>query len=69
MIIATQNLKPERKKAIVDVCIQHKTPVLSVPPVSSWINGQLSFRQIRKVRIEDLLERDEIKLDSAEIEQ
>lgn len=69
VIIATQNLKPDRKKEIADVCIAHKTPVLSVPPVSSWINGQLSFRQIRKIRIEDLLQRDEIKLDTQKIEQ
>lgn len=69
VIISVQNLKPERKKEIVDACILHKTPVLSVPPVSSWINGQLSFKQIRKIRIEDLLERDEIKLDTELIEK
>ena len=67
VIIAIQKLGPERKKEIVDACIKHNTPVLTVPPVSSWINGQLSFRQIRKVRIEDLLERDEIRLDTEKI--
>jgi len=67
VIISAQKIKPERKKDIVEVCIKHKTPVLSVPPVSSWINGQLSFKQIRKVKIEDLLERDEIKLDTEKI--
>jgi len=69
VIISVQNLKPERKKDIVDICIGHKTPVLTVPPVSNWINGQLSFKQIRKVKIEDLLERDEIRLDKELIRQ
>ena len=64
VIISIQGLKPERKKDIVDTCIRSNTPVLTVPPVANWINGQLSFRQIRKIRIEDLLERDEIKLDT-----
>ena len=67
VIISIKKLKPERKKEIVDTCIRHNTPVLSVPPVSNWINGQLSFKQIRKVRIEDLLERDEIRLDTDKI--
>jgi FlaA1/EpsC-like NDP-sugar epimerase len=38
-----------------------------VPPVSQWINGELSFRQIRQVKIEDLLGRDVIKLDKEEV--
>ncbi len=67
VIISVQNIKPERKQDIVEVCINHKVPVLSVPPVSKWINGQLSFKQIRKLKIEDLLERDEIKLNTDKI--
>ncbi|MBL4577043.1 MAG: polysaccharide biosynthesis protein, partial [Flavobacteriales bacterium] len=43
--------------------------VLNVPPVNKWINGELSFRQIQRVRIEDLLERDTIKLDMDSIEK
>jgi FlaA1/EpsC-like NDP-sugar epimerase len=62
VIIAIQNLKPAKKQAIVDVCLQYNTKVLTVPPVATWINGELSFNQIRKVKIEDLLEREEIRL-------
>jgi FlaA1/EpsC-like NDP-sugar epimerase len=29
--------------------------VLNIPPVQQWIGGELSARQIRDVRIEDLL--------------
>jgi FlaA1/EpsC-like NDP-sugar epimerase len=32
-----------------------------------WINGELSFNQIKKINIEELLERDEIKLDEQRI--
>jgi FlaA1/EpsC-like NDP-sugar epimerase len=48
---------------VVEKCLSYNTRVLNVPPISSWINGQLSFKQIKKVKIEDLLERDEIVLD------
>jgi FlaA1/EpsC-like NDP-sugar epimerase len=53
----------------VDTCLQHNIKVLSVPPVSKWINGELSFNQLKTVAIEQLLERDPIKLDVSLIEQ
>jgi len=67
LIIAVQKLKAGKKQALVDACLPHETRVLSVPPVSNWINGQLSFNQIRKIKIEDLLEREEIKLDPEKV--
>ncbi len=36
-----------------------------MPAISKWINGELSFKQIKKIKIEELLERDEILLDEA----
>ncbi|HMT30919.1 MAG TPA: polysaccharide biosynthesis protein, partial [Bacteroidia bacterium] len=63
LIIAIQQIQPHRKQEIVDLCLKYGTKVLSVPPVSNWINGSLSFKQIKKIKIEELLERDPIKLD------
>ncbi|MBP7498074.1 MAG: polysaccharide biosynthesis protein, partial [Bacteroidales bacterium] len=40
-----------------------------VPPVANWINGELSFKQIKKINIADLLERDVIKLDEQKIKK
>jgi FlaA1/EpsC-like NDP-sugar epimerase len=45
------------------MCLEYKTKVLVVPPVDRWINGQLSFKQIKKIKIEEFLEREPIKLD------
>lgn len=67
LIISIQNLAPARKQEIVEMCLRHHTKVLTVPPVTNWINGALSFKQIKKIRIEDLLERDPIRLDTAAI--
>ncbi len=67
LIISVQNLSTRRKQEIVDACLTHKTKVLSVPPVTKWINGELSFRQIKKLNIEELLERDPIRLDEKNI--
>jgi len=62
-------LKPEveKKNKVIDVCIEQGVETLSVPPVESWINGELNAGQIRKIRIEDLLGRKEIKLSKTKI--
>jgi len=69
LIIAIQNISPERKQIIIEAGLTHKINVFNVPPVSSWINGQLSFKQIRKVNIEDLLGRDPIQLHLQDIKK
>ncbi len=69
LIIAIQNISPERKQSIVESSLSHHVRVLNVPPVKSWINGELSFKQIRKVNIEDLLGRDPIRLDLEAIKE
>ncbi|MBE9491475.1 MAG: polysaccharide biosynthesis protein, partial [Bacteroidetes bacterium] len=67
VIMSTQNIKAEHKQEIIETCLAYNTKVLNLPPVSSWINGELSFNQIKKINIEDLLERDIIKLDKEKI--
>ena len=39
--------------------------VLVVPPVLKWINGELSFKQIKQIKIEELLEREPIQMDQS----
>ncbi|MBA2610418.1 MAG: polysaccharide biosynthesis protein [Bacteroidetes bacterium] len=63
VIISIQKISPKKKNEITDICLDNNIRVLTVPPVTSWINGELSFNQIKSIRIEDLLERDPIKLD------
>jgi FlaA1/EpsC-like NDP-sugar epimerase len=67
VIISIQNIPARRKEEIVDVCLSYNTKVLNVPPVTKWINGELSMRQLRKIQIEELLGRDQIRLDEEHI--
>jgi FlaA1/EpsC-like NDP-sugar epimerase len=68
MIISMQNITPERRAAMVDLALKYNIKVLNVPPVRRWINGELSLRQLREIKIEDLLGRSEIKLDNPEVQ-
>ncbi len=63
LILSIPEFDPQRKEALVDQCLSHDVKVMTVPPMMKWINGELSFNQIRKVNIEELLERPEIRLE------
>ena len=64
LIISIQSIHPKTKQEIAETCLNYNTKILNVPPVENWINGQLSFKQIKKIKIEDLLEREPIKLNT-----
>jgi FlaA1/EpsC-like NDP-sugar epimerase len=49
------------------LCLALNVKVRNVPPVERWINGELSYNQIKNVRIEDLIERDTIVLDKVAV--
>lgn len=64
VIFSVQNVSPEEKRELIaDLISQAAVVVREIPPASSWINGELSLKQLNKVRIEDLLQRAPIRLD------
>jgi len=69
VIIAKKDISAERKKEIAEICLKYNKKVWAVPKFDSWINGELSIKQIKKINIEDLLDRDPIKLEDDQIRQ
>jgi FlaA1/EpsC-like NDP-sugar epimerase len=67
VIVSVQDISPRKLSEIVNLCLPFKVKVLHVPPPSQWINGELTYKQIRRVRIEELLGREPIKLDEIRI--
>ena len=66
-IISMQQIGHERKQAFIDLCLEHNVQVMTVPPASRWLHGELNTNQIRNVKIEDLLDREPIVLRSEPI--
>jgi len=66
-IFSEHNLPKGKKQDIVDKCLKAKVKVLNVPPMSNWINGELSVKQLKEFKIEDLLQRAPIELDKSSI--
>lgn len=67
LIIAIQDIHPEKKKRIVEAGLELHLNVKVVPAINLWIDGELSSQQLRRVNIEELLERDVIELDSKNV--
>lgn len=57
----------ENRQKVIDICLEQGVKILDVPPVGKWIHGELSFRQLRSIPVEDLLEREVIELDRSAI--
>ena len=69
VIIATFTLSPERKNELVDFCLNHDIHVLTIPRYNQWSNGAFLAKQMKKIRIEDLLEREPIQIENQQLLQ
>ena len=69
VIIANFGLSPERKNELVDFCLSHDIHVLTIPRYNQWSNGAFSAKQMKKIRIEDLLEREPIQIENQQLFQ
>lgn len=67
VVLALPGITRQKKEELVDLCLIHEVSVLTVPPMIEWVNGELSFKQIRTINIEELLERPEIRLDEEKV--
>jgi len=67
IILSIQKLTPARKTEIIEKSLEFNLRTKVVPPIEKWIHGELSTRQIKAVNIEDLLQRDPIRLDNAHV--
>jgi FlaA1/EpsC-like NDP-sugar epimerase len=67
LIIASFSLSTKRKNEVVDFCLDHEIAVLSVPPYSQWTGGSFTSKQLKTIKIEELLERDQIEIHNEEI--
>jgi FlaA1/EpsC-like NDP-sugar epimerase len=67
IIIAIPSAKKKEIKRIVTECNKTKCQLKTLPSLFELIEGEVSINQIREVKIEDLLGREEVNLDLKEI--
>ena len=66
-IVAIRDLPDDRRINFINICLENQVEVLKVPTTEQWINNQLSQRQLKKVKLADLLNRPAIQLDKQKI--
>jgi len=67
IIIAIPSASQKEIREIVNECKRTKAKVRIVPGMYELIGGEITIQQVRDVQIEDLLGRDEVKLNTNEI--
>lgn len=63
VIIAMPSADGKALRQVVDSCKNENVTFSTLPSISNLINGRITFSQIKKVDIEDLLGRDQVVLD------
>lgn len=67
VVMAVRDLTLGRRNEVVDLCLENGAKASVVPSVDEWFNGTFQLNQIQHIKIEDLLEREPIRIDNAEI--
>ena len=68
IIFAIYSISPEQRAEILDICSDTGKKVKILPGVEQSLTGSNQLKQLKEITIEDLLEREPIKLDNELIE-
>ncbi|MEO8416772.1 MAG: nucleoside-diphosphate sugar epimerase/dehydratase [Ginsengibacter sp.] len=69
LFLASADLSIDFKNVIVDYCLDNNINIKVIPAIQKWMDGQLQTKQIKSLKIEDLLNRPSIKLAPGHIQQ
>ncbi len=67
LIIADPYIRKQRLNDLVDICLELNIRIQQVPSSEKWINNTLEPDQLKDVNIEQLLERDVIKIKNEQV--
>lgn len=67
VIFSIQKISPQQLRTLVNEIVDLPVKVKIVPPVEDWINGELKVSQIKRVQIEDLLDRPPIEIKNSKV--
>ena len=67
MIFAINDITPSKKSDIYRSAVDLGLEVLQIPVVSDWLNGSFEVKQLKKIKVQDLLSREPIQLNMKRI--
>lgn len=69
LVFAKKGLSSNRKREVIEICLDNDISILEAPDFDEWMDGDINISQIRKIRIEDLLNRGEIYVDESNLKK
>jgi len=67
LIFANRDISPKEKSEVIYKALDYGLEILETPAIDKWLDGKLQMQQIQKVKLEDLLGRDSIRLNMERI--
>jgi FlaA1/EpsC-like NDP-sugar epimerase len=67
MIIMDDRLSNGDMKLVIEKCLKYGIKVLTVPPTGQWVADRINVKQIKELKIENLLQRDPIAINKQNI--
>ena len=62
VIVAIKDPDTDNKRYVIELCLRQKIKIKSVPSLDDWYDGDFSSKQLKDIKIEDLLGRKPIRL-------
>lgn len=62
LIVANKHIEKQKLNNLVDSCLTVGIRIQQVPGMQDWLNGKVDTHQLQNINIEDLLEREVIKI-------
>jgi len=62
IIVVNKNIPKEQFNILVDACLSENIRIQQVPMMRDWLHGKLDTQQLQDINIEDLLEREVIRI-------
>lgn len=67
LVLSSETLGSDAQKALAEKAVELGIKVVTVPPAEQWMSGKLSVKQMKELRIEDLLQRPPIVIENERI--
>ncbi|MDB9990020.1 polysaccharide biosynthesis protein [Flavobacteriales bacterium] len=62
VIVAIKDPDTDNKRYVIELCLREKIKIKNVPSLDDWYDGDFSTKQLKNIKIEDLLGRKPIRL-------
>lgn len=69
LVLSSRGVTKQSMNLAVDLALKYNIKVQQVPPIKQWMDGKMTTDKLKNINIEDLLEREVIRIENEKIYQ